>query len=194
MPKNLLFELGTEEIPAGYLAPACEALRESFSGLLAGCALSAESVLTTHTPRKIVLFAKAISERQADRTDEVQGPPAKVAFDAEGEPTPAALGFARANGVKVDELTVREVGGGSYVFAVREVLGQATTDILTEAFPDIIAKIPFPKSMHWSGEPSFTFARPIRSIFQLKTFVSFDSLISNSLIRSSQLHKLLNLF
>ncbi len=167
MPKNLLFELGTEEIPAGYLAPACEALRESFSGLLAGCALSIGSVLTTHTPRKIVLFAETVPERQPDRTDEVQGPPAKIAFDAKSKPTPAALGFARANGVNVDELTVREVGGGSYVFAVREVPGRATTDILAEAFPDLIAKIPFPKSMHWGGELSFTFARPIRSILCL---------------------------
>lgn len=173
MFENFLLEIGSEEIPAGYFAPACRGLQESFSKLLADAGLSAVAVITTHTPRRIVLFAEGIPSRQSDRTQEVQGPPARIAFDAEGKPTKAAMGFARANSVPVESLIARLSESGSYVVAVREIPGRRTIEILAQTVPGVIAAIPFPKSMHWDvprltgGASSGMFARPIRSLLCL---------------------------
>lgn len=173
MTENFLLEIGAEEIPAGYLAPACRALEESFAALLAGAGLSGGAVTTTHTPRRIVLFARDIPVRQSDRTQEVQGPPARIAFDAEGKPTKAALGFARTNSVPVEKLIAKDTPAGAYIVAVREIPGRNTIDILAESVPGLISGLPFPKSMHWDvpsaggSESSVMFARPIRSLLGL---------------------------
>ena len=166
MSHHFLLELGTEEIPAGYLAPAARALAEGLRKLLADRFLTVGDVYTTYTPRRLTVFAAEVADRQQDRSEEVQGPPARVAFDQEGKPTRAAEGFARANGLTPADLVVKEGRGATYVFATRHVAGRTTVEILGQGLPALIGSLPFPKSMHWN-RAEFTFARPIRSVLAL---------------------------
>ncbi len=164
--RDFLLEIGCEEIPAGYLAPASAALAETATKALADARLTAGEPRTLYTPRRIALFVPAIAEAGEDFTHLVQGPSKKIAFDASGKPTKAAAGFARGQGVPVESLFVEETKSGPYVFAKKTVKGRATADVLAEALPGIILKLPFPKSMHWA-DPNVTFARPIRSVLAL---------------------------
>ncbi|HEX7512514.1 MAG TPA: glycine--tRNA ligase subunit beta, partial [Candidatus Methylomirabilis sp.] len=120
MGKELLFEIGTEEIPSGYLPPALEDLKTVASRLLAEQRLTFAELRTLGTPRRLTLFVDGLIECQADQRREVVGPPKAVAFDAEGKPTKAAEGFARAQGVPVDSLQVRALDRGEYLVAVQE--------------------------------------------------------------------------
>ena len=104
MKLDLVYEIGTEEIPAGYLPPALEQLREEFAGFLAEKSLPVARIETHATPRRLVLFAEGLPERQEDRREEVTGPPWRAAFDADGRPTKAAEGFARGRGIGVGHL------------------------------------------------------------------------------------------
>ncbi|HUU42314.1 MAG TPA: glycine--tRNA ligase subunit beta, partial [Planctomycetota bacterium] len=163
---DLLLEIGTEEIPAGYLAPAASALAEAVRGALADARLEAGEARTLYTPRRITLFLTDVPDAQTDHAELVQGPSKKIAFDVEGNPTRAAQGFARGQGVDVADLRVEDTPNGPYVFAERRTKGRPTRDVLAEVLPLLIAKLPFPKSMHWQGT-DFTFARPIRSLVAL---------------------------
>ena len=161
MGKELLFEIGTEEIPSGYLPPALEDLRTVASRLLAEQRLTCAELRTLGTPRRLTLFVDGLIDRQADQRREVVGPPKAVAFDAEGKPTKAAEGFARAQGVPVDSLQVRALDRGEYLVAVQEEKGARTREILVTLLPKLITALSFPKFMRW-GEGTFRFVRPIR--------------------------------
>ena len=163
---DFLLEIGTEEIPAGYLAPAAEALAELLREGLTAARLKLGESRTLYTPRRLTVFLAGLPDAQEDFTEQVQGPSKKVAFDAEGKPTKAGAGFARGQGVEVDALTVQETRNGPYVFATRTTKGQPTKDILAAIVPQAIEKLPFPKSMHWKGV-EFKFARPVRSLLAL---------------------------
>ncbi|MEJ5377584.1 MAG: glycine--tRNA ligase subunit beta [bacterium] len=163
---DLLLEVGTEEIPASYIQPALESLAQSARTSLANLRLSFESVHTWGTPRRLVLMVEGVSESQPDLDQEVMGPPEKVAFDPQGQPTKAALGFARAQGVTLEELRVVETPKGRYLAARKRQAGRATRDLLAEELPRWITQIPFPKSMRW-GDHSLRFARPIHWILAL---------------------------
>jgi glycyl-tRNA synthetase beta chain len=161
MAQELLFEIGTEEIPSGYLPPALEELKAAASRLLAEQRLAFTDIRTLGTPRRLVLFADGLPERQADARREVVGPPKAAAFDAEGKPTRAAEGFARAQGVAVEALQVRALERGEYLLAVQEERGARTADVLAGLLPKLLAALSFPKFMRW-GEGTLRFVRPIR--------------------------------
>jgi len=163
---DLVFELGTEEIPAGYLPPAARQLREGAERFLADHRLEAAAVETHATPRRLVLMMPGLAEAQEDRTEEVTGPPWHAAFDADGKPTKAAEGFARGRGLEPKDLRRVETGRGPYVGATVTVRGRPTIELLAAALPELIAALDFPKTMVW-GPQRFRFARPIRWILAL---------------------------
>lgn len=117
------------------------------------------------SPRRLAVLAE-VSPRQGDKLVEIKGPAYKVAFDDEGRPTQAAIGFAKSQGVSVESLLVKEVGNGKYVFAVKRVEGKDTAEFLKESIPQLISQFNFKKSMRW-GSGSFSFVRPIRWIVSL---------------------------
>lgn len=166
MKRDLLYEIGVEEIPASYLPPARQQLREDFEKFLAESHLTCDSADTEATPRRLVLMARGIPERQEDRTLEVLGPPWKAAFGPDGKATKAAEGFAKGRGLTVADLRQVETERGPYVGATVQVVGRATKDLLAEALPAITQKLAFPKSMKW-GPSRVRFPRPIRWLLAL---------------------------
>ncbi len=161
MGKELLFEVGTEEIPSGYIPPAMDDLKAAAARLLQEHRLTFTGIRTLATPRRLTLFVEGLAERQADARREVIGPTRGVAFDAEGKPTRAAEGFARAQGVPVERLQIRTLDRGEYVVAVQEEKGARTPDVLATLLPKLLTSLSFPKFMRW-GEGTFRFVRPIR--------------------------------
>ncbi len=158
---EFLFEIGTEEIPAGYIAPALSFLAASAGKRFAELGLKYGQVRTAGTPRRLTLVVENLQEKQEDQRKEHVGPSQKAGFDNEGNPTRAALGFARSKGVHVDDLQVIETSKGEYLMAVEEVAGRATLELLPELLVGLIEDIPFPKSMRWA-ESTLTFARPLQ--------------------------------
>ena len=159
--KDLLFEIGTEEIPSGYLPPALVELAAAATRLLTEHRLTAAAVRTLGTPRRLTLIVEGLPDRQADSRREVVGPPKAAAFDAEGKPTKAAEGFARGQGLAVEALKVRALERGEYLVAVQEEHGAKTREVLSRLLPKLVTALSFPKFMRW-GEGTFRFVRPIR--------------------------------
>lgn len=166
MKQDLIYEIGVEEIPAGYLPPAVRQLREELEKFLAEAELSAESVEADATPRRLVVMARGISVRQEDRSVEALGPPWKAAFDESGAPTKAAVGFAKGKGLEPAALRKIETERGPYAGATVLVKGRDTIDLLAEALPAITLRLAFPKTMKW-GPSRARFARPIRWLLAL---------------------------
>jgi glycyl-tRNA synthetase len=158
---TLLLEIGTEELPVGDLASALEQLEAAVPRMLEEARLNYDSLRVVGTPRRQAVLVYGLESRQADRTLEVQGPPAKVAFDAEGKPTRAAEGFARKQGVRVDALRVISEGDRSYVVATKTEPGLLASVVLAEGLPDVIAGLRFPKTMRWNAT-NVSFPRPLR--------------------------------
>ena len=163
---NLLLEIGAEEIPAGYIVPALKQMEELFAGQIKKARLCFESIHTTGTPRRLVLFVSGLPQNQEDIVQEIKGPSAKVAFDASGVPTKAAVGFASSQGVKAEDMIVKDTPKGKYCFAVKEIEGKKIFDLLPEILISVITSINFPKSMRWKSDKLY-FARPIRTIMAL---------------------------
>ncbi|MCK4547074.1 MAG: glycine--tRNA ligase subunit beta [Candidatus Eisenbacteria sp.] len=166
MAKDLVIEIGTEEIPASYIPPALKQLERGLAETLAKERLSCRGLWTGATPRRLVIRAEQLAERQEDVTVEVAGPPKARAFDEEGKPTKAAIGFARGQGVDVGDLQVKKLPRGEYVVATVKHKGRPVTEILGQAFPDLVMGLEFPRTMRWRPGP-FRFARPIRWILAL---------------------------
>jgi len=163
MSKNLILEIGTEELPARFVFPGIKALKEVAEKKLKEANLEFEELVTGGTFRRLCLFVKGLAEKQPDREEELLGPPEKVAFDKNHQPTKAAIGFAKKAGVPVEELKVKDTPRGRYVYAVKKVKGLTTKEILPNLIYEVISCIKFPKSMRW-GNYDFRFARPIRWI------------------------------
>jgi len=163
---TLLLEMGTEELPAGDLSSAVVQLEEFTPKLLAEARLEHSRIQVTGTPRRLVVYVQDLAARQRDEEGLVKGPPAKVAFDEEGRPTRAARGFAKSQGVAVESLEVRELGGGQYVVAFKVEKGRPTAEVLATLLPDLIAILRFPLSMRWN-DSGVAFSRPIRWIVAL---------------------------
>ena len=162
MPVDLLLELGTEEIPAKFLARALDELPKLAAARLAEARLACAGVRAMGTPRRIALEVRELAERQPDLRERVVGPPASAAFDASGKPTKAALGFAQKNGVDPATLEKAPVEGkkGEYVVATRHVAGRDAAEVLPPLLAGLIDAIPWPKSMRWHwGEAAFV--RPV---------------------------------
>jgi glycyl-tRNA synthetase beta chain len=168
LAKEFLLEIGTEEIPSRFINPALEKMKELFAALAASGRVAIESgkVQAFGTPRRLVFYASQLAERQQDISKEVVGPPKKIAFDAEGRPTKAALVFAEKNGVPVGALTVRSTDKGEYVVARIDEKGGETADWLKQVLAGFILSIPFPKTMRWMDK-DIRFARPIHWVLAL---------------------------
>ena len=172
---DLLVEIGCEELPAGYIKPALEQWAKLITDALNECRLGCTETRTAGTPRRLAVFASGVRSAQEDTVIEVSGPPAKIAFDADGKPTKAALGFARTQGVEPGALFVKKTPKGDYCAASKQIKGRPATDVLAELLPKTIAAIRFPKSMHWVAG-GITFARPFRMILALLggTVIGFE--------------------
>lgn len=167
MAGELLLEIGTEEIPSDYLDDGLKALRRLAEATLKENRIkSSEGLYTYGTPRRLILIGEGIADKQDDVLQEVTGPPKKVAYDREGNPTKAAFGFAKKQGVSVNELRFLETPKGEYLHVKREIPGKHTTEVLAEMLPKLIAQIPWPKSMFW-GDVGFSFVRPIHWVLAL---------------------------
>lgn len=168
MSKEFFLEIGTEEIPSRFINPALDKMKELFSGLLVNGRVAIENgaMQAYGTPRRLILYAPQLAERQQDVSKEVVGPPKKIAFDAEGKPTKAALVFAEKNGVPVDALTSKTTDKGEYVVARVDEKGGDTADWLKQVMPGFVLSIPFQKTMRWMDK-DIRFARPIHWIVAL---------------------------
>ncbi len=163
---TFLLEIGSEELPVSDLALALEQLETAVPRMLKEARLSYESVRVVGTPRRQAALVYGLAPRQADETRQVQGPPTKVAFDAEGRPTRAAKGFARKQGVPVEALRTVQDGKKSYVVATVTQKGRPAAEVLAEALPRLIAGIKFPRTMRWNAS-NVHFSRPIRWLVAL---------------------------
>ena len=160
-PTTLLLEIGTEELPVTDLSLALEQLEVAVPQMLANARLSYGSLRVVGTPRRQAVLVYELAPRQPDQTMEVQGPPAKVAFDADGHPTRAAEGFARKQGVPVEALRVVTKDAKSYVVATRTEEGRPAAKVLVEELPKLIAGLHFPRTMRWNAT-NVGFPRPLR--------------------------------
>ncbi len=159
--KNLLLEIGVEELPASYVSSARDDITEIASEKLKEVGLKSLEPHCLGTPRRLVLFIKDISEKQDDKKLKVQGPPHDKAFDKDNKPMPAAIGFAKKFGLSVNALKVEETKSGKYVFAEKIEKGRQTAELLKDLIPQLIKSISFPKIMRWD-DSNVRFARPIR--------------------------------
>jgi glycyl-tRNA synthetase beta chain len=165
MPRFVL-EIGTEEIPPRFFPPALGQLREEGEKTLQRARLSFDEIAVYGTPRRLVFLAEGLAEKQAAETREERGPASKVAFDADGNPTKAAHGFARRHGLQPENLVVKDTDQGQYVFAVIQESELLAKEALAEYLPTLIAGLSFPKSMRW-GLGRVRFGRPIRWLLAL---------------------------
>lgn len=163
---DFLIEIGTEEIPSSYLPPASNQMRKNFEKFLKENSLTASKVITLYTPRRLALLVKKLSSHQKDRPLKILGPPSKLCFDEDGNPTQMLKGFAISQGVKPNQVKVTRTEKGEYVYIEKLKKGKATSTVLREYLPSLIKSITFPKSMRWLGD-DFRFARPIRWILAL---------------------------
>ena len=161
---DFLLEIGTEEIPASYILPALEQLEKRASELLKENKIPFKEIRSLGTPRRLTLAIEGIATMQTDQSVEVIGPPKSVAYDKDGNPTRAAQGFARGQGVSVDDLDTVETDRGEYVCVRKIEKGRATIELLQEHLPTLITSLNFPMTMRWSN---LRFARPIRWIVAL---------------------------
>jgi glycyl-tRNA synthetase, tetrameric type, beta subunit len=161
MAKDLLLEIGVEEMPAPFMSPALAELKTLTEKTLTERRIDYRSVQTFGTPRRLVLHVKGVAETQLDAVLEFRGPKKEAAFDKEGRPSKAAQGFARGQGIDVAELQTREVSGVEYVFAVKQEKGGLTEELLPAILLKVIFDLPFPKFMRWAYYQS-KFGRPVR--------------------------------
>jgi len=178
LPKSaqpFLLEIGVEELPAEDVESALAQLRERVPAWLDELRLAHGGLRIAATPRRLAVFVDGLAPRQPDREELVKGPPAERAFDQDGIASPAAIGFAKKNGVDTKDLQVREENGGKYVFAVVKQTSRPAPEVLAEALPGLVAGINFTKSMRWN-ESGVAFSRPIRWLAALlgETVIAFE--------------------
>ena len=168
MDRELLIELGLEELPASWLPALTQQLGETLRKALQDHQLpNTESIEVHATPRRLAACVPSLTDRQDDRDETVMGPPVSAAFGADGAPTPAALGFAKKNGVEFAALTQADTPKGRYLAFERKTRGRATVDVLPDVLTQVLRMLPFPKQMHWDaelhdGRGELVFGRPVR--------------------------------
>ncbi len=167
MGKELLFEVGTEEIPAGIVPRALKELKTLAEDKLNADRVGYSKVKVLGTPRRLFLYIDELSERQQDIVEEKLGPAKKSAYDANGNPTMAAMGFAKALGVDVEDLQTVDTEKGEYLSVKKEIKGEETFNLLSGILKDLINSLTFPKPMRW-GSSTVAFIRPVHWI--LSTF------------------------
>lgn len=165
MAKNLLLEIGLEEMPAHVVWPSIKQLEEKVSKFLSENSLTFESIETFSTPRRLAIRVTNIPDRQEDVQEEVKGPAKKIALDAEGNWSKAAEGFVRGQGLTTDAITFRELNGVEYVYVTKYIHGKESKEVLTGLL-DVVKNMNFPTMMHW-GDTMFEYIRPIHWIVAL---------------------------
>lgn len=160
MSENLIFEIGTEEIPARFLPPAIEQLQSLAAEQFKTLALDYDEIKIYATPRRLTLKVVGLADKQADSIVEAKGPAFKAAYDADGQPTRALLGFCKSQGIEPADAATKEINGVKYIFVQKHISGTETVKVLPEVFKTLITKLYFPKPMRW-GYGDFRFARPI---------------------------------
>lgn len=166
MSNNFLLEIGIEELPAKFAPGAVSQMESHALKKLSELRLPYKSVKAYITPRRLTLYVEDLAEKQEDISEEAKGPAQKAAYDAEGNPTKAVQGFARGQGVDVQELFIKELNGVPYVYAIKSLKGEETASLLPQFCLDIIQGLSFPKPMRW-GDQDIRFARPIRWLVAL---------------------------
>ncbi|MFD2672368.1 glycine--tRNA ligase subunit beta [Marinicrinis sediminis] len=161
MAKDFLLELGLEEVPARFIPGAIDQLSKKFEEWLNASRISYESLEAYATPRRLALNVTGMVEKQEDMQEEAKGPAKKIALDADGQWTKAALGFARGQGVDPDQLYMKEINGVEYVHAVKNSIGLHTKDLLAKELTAMMTGLHFPKNMRWN-QYELKFVRPIR--------------------------------
>ena len=162
MAKDLLFEIGAEEIPAGFMPNILGQLKQLAETKLNDAHLPFESIATYGTPRRLALIVKGLADTSAEISERHKGPSASIAYDADGNATKAAIGFARGKGLDVADLVVED----GYIYAETKTAGVPAKDIVSEILPQLITGLNFPKSMHW-GNLDAKFVRPVRWLVAL---------------------------
>ena len=162
MAKDLLFEIGAEEIPAGFMPNILGQLKQLAETKLNDAHLPFESIATYGTPRRLALIVKGLADTSAEISERHKGPSASIAYDTDGNATKAAIGFARGKGLDVADLVVED----GYIYAETKTAGVPAKDIVTDMLPQLITGLNFPKSMHW-GNLDAKFVRPVRWLVAL---------------------------
>ncbi|WLD92114.1 glycine--tRNA ligase subunit beta [Alkalihalobacillus sp. AL-G] len=163
--RDLILEIGVEEMPARFVTEAMFQLSDKVAGWLTENRISYGEVTQYSTPRRLAVKVLEVSENQDDMEEELRGPAKKIALDDEGNWSKAAQGFARGQGVSIDDLYFKEVKSTEYVFANRYTTGKSTIDLLSE-LDRVVQSLHFPKNMRW-GSTDFKFVRPIKWILFL---------------------------
>ncbi|WP_028561653.1 glycine--tRNA ligase subunit beta [Paenibacillus pinihumi] len=161
MAKDILLEIGLEEVPARFVRGAMNQLKEKTEKWLQESRIAYGEVSAYATPRRLAVLVRDAEEKQSDINEEVKGPSRKIALDDQGNWSKAALGFARSQGVEPEQLFFKELQGVEYIYANKSSIGTATSEVLSEGLKSIILSMSFPKNMRW-GNHDLRFVRPIR--------------------------------
>lgn len=184
MNRNVLLEIGTEEIPSSYIAPALEQMQKFTNDMLTEKMVSFGEIKTFATPRRLILTIADVEEKSKDSVQEFNGPSAKAGKDANGNWTQAILGFSNKHQVKPEQLVIKDTPKGQYYTYSKKIKGEKVTKILAEIFPIIIQKIYFPKTMVWESS-CLKFARPIRTLVAMYGDKVIKFSLANGAIKSS---------
>lgn len=175
MAKDLIFEIGSEELPAGFIPTALSGLERYFEKTFKDKRLGFKELRTLGTPRRLAVIVSGLEERQGDIKVEQKGPSTKAAYDADGNPTKALEGFARSQGLSVSELKTVSTDKGDYLYAIKDLKGEATSKLLPEILKNAVASLNFKKAMRW-GDHDISFARPLHWLLAVngKSVVRFE--------------------
>lgn len=175
--KNLLLELGTEELPPKALRNLAQSLHDSFVKQLNDQGLKFSSSKWYATPRRLALFIEQLADKQEDKEIEIKGPAVKAAFDADGNPTKAALGWAASNGIDIKDAQTLETPKGAWLYIKTVKAGQAAVNVIPEMFKIALKSLPIPRLMHW-GDKKEEFVRPVHTL----CMIYGDELIEGSIL------------
>ena len=172
MVKNLLVELGLEEMPAYVVTPSMKQLRDKMGAFLTDHRLTFEKIEMFSTPRRLAVRVAGLADKQSDLTEDFKGPSKKIALDADGNFTRAAEGFVRGKGLTVEDITFREIKGEEYVYVTKEEIGRPVEEIIP-AVTEVLQALTFPVSMHWANN-TFEYIRPVHTLTVLLDEQAFD--------------------
>lgn len=172
MVKNLLVELGLEEMPAYVVTPSMKQLRDKMGAFLTDHRLTFEKIEMFSTPRRLAVRVVGLADKQSDLTEDFKGPSKKIALDADGNFTKAAEGFIRGKGLTVADITFREIKGEEYVYVTKEEVGRPVEEIIP-AVTEVLQALTFPVSMHWANN-TFEYIRPVHTLTVLLDEQAFD--------------------
>ena len=180
---DFLLEINVEELPAGYVRPALDRLKNAFIEKLKAERIGHGDIAVFGTAGVLICFIKGVQLKQEELSQEISGPPKKIAFDENNNPTPQAIGFAKNQGVEVKDLKIKSTSKGEYVFIVKKATPRLAKEVLREIIPEVIKSMNFPKTMKWD-DSGVRFARPIESIMVLLDKENIKVKIGNAPIKT----------